>query len=397
MLQAVLILFIVMWVVLYYQVRDVFSPWSITLLLWSAVIAGYLYTDHGLYAVTDQFSKAIVCWCVPFCIVCYLTYRLVPSSESPEWGVNYPMFKGLSLLALLVTPYALYRAVQFASQSSNDLMFAIREQAVDSDTGFSLGPVAYIVNLIFALLITSADEREHFNKWILAFCMFLNILFFFLTLSKTFLLTGILSTLYLMYVHQRIKLRTIVIWGLVLGIGGLLFTQVRASADSDSGMAYTFQEILVMYTLSPIVAFCLENPCSSPIWGYETFRPVYHILEGLGLSHVPTFDGKLMFVSVPIPTNVYTMMEPFFNDFGYEGLAAFAAIEAVFVGWVYKKGSTGHTIARGVYAYMVALLAMQYFNDNIILGASNILQFYLCLLLLHYRFVWKPQSNALFT
>ena len=109
-------------------------------------------------------------------------------------------------------------------------------------------------------------------------------------MSKLVLFIGILSTLYLCYVHKRIKLRTIGITMIAFVIIALLFTQTRATSSGDTDDTFTFAELLAMYLLSPIPAFGLENPCSSPIWGYETFRPVYNILSGLGLYHGDFFD-----------------------------------------------------------------------------------------------------------
>ena len=232
----------------------------------------------------------------------------------------------------------------------------------------------YFVHVVYTLLIVSADAEKHWNKWFFLLCLGINLLFFFIIMSKLVLFIGILSTLYLCYVHKRIKLRTIGITMIAFVIIALLFTQTRATSSGDTDDTFTFAELLAMYLLSPIPAFGLENPCSSPIWGYETFRPVYNILSGLGLYHGQLFDLGRVFVAVPIPTNVFTTMSPYYNDFGLQGIAVLGAIEGVSSPLSTKKeAQVTHSPATSN-AFLTAGIALQYFDDQFYLAISNILQ-----------------------
>lgn len=396
MLDYIPIILILGWIVLYYKVREVFAPWSIMLLVWIAVVSAYAYLDHGLYKTSDDFSPAILLWCSSFSIVGYIVYRLTPANTSPEWETNQTIVKFFTILALIITPVALYKAASFALSSGTDnLMYTMRDQVIDKDSGFSLGPIMYFVHVVYTLLIVSADAEKHWNKWFFLLCLGINLLFFFIIMSKLVLFIGILSTLYLCYVHKRIKLRTIGITMIAFVIIALLFTQTRATSSGDTDDTFTFAELLAMYLLSPIPAFGLENPCSSPIWGYETFRPVYNILSGLGLYHGQLFDLGRVFVAVPIPTNVFTTMSPYYNDFGLQGIAVLGAIEGGIISFIYKKGSTGHTLARNLYAFLTAGIALQYFDDQFYLAISNILQMAVLIFIFHIKPVWKPDQKFL--
>lgn len=397
MLVSVLVLFLIIWVLLYYQVRDVFAPWSITALIWIGVIGGYLAIDHGLYKVTDQFSIGILLWVPIYCASSYVMFRLTPSNQKSEWAVNGSIVRGLTILALLLTPYTVYKAVSFAVASgSGNLMYTMREQIIDKDSGFSLGPLAYFVHVIYTLLFVSADVKSKVNKLFFVFCMMLNLCFFFVVMSKLILFIGFLSTLYLFYIHKKVRIRTIVLLCVLFAALGILFTQIRTTSDGDSEATFTLMELLSMYILSPIVAFGYDVGNTSAYFGEETLRPLYHILHAFGLTHVEAGVVDRPYVYVPIPTNVYTMMDPFFNDFGFAGIAFFALVEGAVVGWIYKKAFTGQTIARGVYAYLVAVIALQFFDEQFFLGISNIIQMTLLIAICHIKFVWKPQSRKLF-
>lgn len=393
MLETIILIFVCLWALLYYKVRDIFAPWSMTLLIWVVIISGYLYIDHGLYKVTDQFGYAIFLWCMFFCFASFLTYKLTPSYEGPEWSVNVSMVKLFAIAAVFITPIALYKAISFAMESGElNIMYAMRVQVVDDDSGFSLGPLAYFEYVVYVLLFISADAKEKLNKKFFFFCMLINFIFFLVIMSKLILFIGFLSTLYLFYVHNRIKLRTIVILCIGFAAFGLLFTQFRSATDGETDSTFTLMELLGMYIFSPIVAFCYENPDVSQFWGYETFRPVYHILEVLGYNNHGEFEVLRPYVYLPIPTNVYTVMAPFFNDFGYEGVAFFGAFEGAVFAWVYKKASTGHTIARNLYAYFVVVIALQFFDEHFFSGFSKIVQMTILILLCHTKFTWKPKE-----
>lgn len=398
MLDIVLIGLIIGWFVLFYSVRDVFSPWSITLLVWAAVLFAYGHLDHDLYSTSRDFGYGVALWCSSFCTLGYITYRLTPANTSPEWSANYSIVRFFAAVSIIVTPFCLYKAASFAMLSgSENLMNTMRDQVVDQDSGFSLGPVAYLIHVIYAILIVSADEVRRWNKWFFLLCMGINLLFCIIMMSKLTFFIGLVSTLYLFYVHGRIKLRTIGLVALGFVFIGLFLTQVRATTDgdTDSESSLTMLELVLIYLLSPVPAFGLESACSSPVWGYETFRAVYSILEKLGLYHGPLYDLKRMFVWVPIPTNVYTGMSPFYNDFGLPGIAAMGAIEGIIIAYVYKKATTGHTLARNFYAYLTAVLALQYYDDEFFVSGQNVLQMVVFIFICHIKPVWKPGEKFL--
>ena len=85
MLDYIPLILILAWTCLYYKVREIFAPWSIMLLVWTAAVSAYLYFDHGLYKTSDDFAPALLLWCSSFSIVGYIVYRLTPANTSPEW------------------------------------------------------------------------------------------------------------------------------------------------------------------------------------------------------------------------------------------------------------------------------------------------------------------------
>ncbi|MBQ3771487.1 MAG: hypothetical protein II834_06100, partial [Bacteroidaceae bacterium] len=64
MIIALVVTFVLAWAFLFYLYRDVFSPWSVTLGVWSVILFMYLTLNHELYAVSDQFVICLILWVV---------------------------------------------------------------------------------------------------------------------------------------------------------------------------------------------------------------------------------------------------------------------------------------------------------------------------------------------
>ena len=74
--------------------------------------------------------------------------------------------------------------------------------------------------------------------------------------------------------------------------------------------------MLSLYLTSSIVAFdYFVEPSSAISFGENTLRFIYAVGHSLGISDAP-IQTILEFVGVPFPTNTYTLMYPFYKDFG---------------------------------------------------------------------------------
>ena len=68
-------------------------------------------------------------------------------------------------------------------------------------------------------------------------------------------------------------------------------------------------------------------------------------------------------------------VQPFFIDFGYKGIAFFAAIYGSVCGWLYRLFRNRNSVGTCLYAYAVYVLVMQFYQENIFLSLVFILQF----------------------
>ena len=392
-LPLIICVFALLWVWLYFRHRDIFSPWSVTLLVWVVVISCYCLIDHGLFKVTDQFGNCISIWVPCFCGSALLTYRLTPAYKGPAMRQNKQVIDILTILCVVLVPLALYKTFTFAmaNGSPTDLLYNVRKQVIDKDEGFSLGPLAYFMYEVYILLLVFCDvEKIDKKRFLLALALCM--MFFVMTLSKQMFFRYAFSTMFILYARQKISLKPFIIFGALFLVLGLAFTGVRSVEEGHEEEAFTFMDLFGMYVVSPIIAFCDDMPCSAVHWGENTFRPFYHIAYALGLVSFEPTEMIQEFTYVGIPTNVYTMMSPYFKDFGYAGILVFSIIEGAFIGSIYKLSRTGHTVMRLFYAYFVFILAVQFFDELFFQGFSGTIQVIVLLYLCHMKFVFrKPQ------
>lgn len=391
MFIALIVIFALLWGYLFFKYSDIFSPWNVTLLIWIFIISMYSFLDHGLYKADNQFIKAILIWNTGFCVSSYLSFRITPAYQKESWAKNYQTIKIIKWICLLLVPYMLYKSISFALTNGSvaDLIFNLRQQTVLEDSGFSLGPLIYLVHVAYVLLLVTIDE-EKINRKQFWLAFILCFTFFIVTMSKLTLFMIIVSILYLLYVYRKITIKPFLICGIIFFVFGLLFTNLRVT-DSSGESGFDFMDLVGMYVVSPVVSFCYETPCSSDLWGENTFRGYYSLMNALGFVNFipPKFQE---WVSVPIPTNVFTMMSPYFKDFGYSGLAVLSIAEGIFMGYVYKNSETGNNIMRLIYTYILTLLILQFFDELFLVGLSNFIQIVILILLCHTKFVFNEKN-----
>ena len=152
-----------------------------------------------------------------------------------------------------------------------------------------------------------------------------------------------------------------------------MFNLMRAVENSQYAKEETLLGFIGMYLLSPPIAFCQIPQEISSQFGTNTFESIYFYLNKLGLGNFIVKEKLQEFVYVPVSTNVYTIFQPFYLDFGYRGIAFFAGVYGVLSGILYKLFVENNAVGKCLYTYMIYALVLQFYQENIFLS----LQFYI--------------------
>lgn len=372
----------------YLPERSIFSPWNTTLIVWTIILTLYVFVHKEMYAISEQFVYGITIWVLTFAAASVFGFVIMPSYKKEQWEVCEKNVDIITIITLILVPLAVYKAIQhaFLLGSPEDLFLSLREQAVDPEEN-QLGIVKYFVYVINVLLMIEL-AREKKRKWRIILAVILCFLFFIATMGKSTLFMYVFSGLYILYEKKKISLKPIAIGTVVLISLVPIMYLLRGSSEQETD-AETLGNVLLVYSISSVVAFGFLSPCSSPMWGENVFRPFYNISHILGFSFVTPQATIQDFCYMPLPTNVYTVLAPYYKDFGLEGIFVFALFEGVILGAIYKHAKTGNNLATYVYAYIFTMLVMQFFDELIFQGLSSIIQMMIIVLICHTKLKMK--------
>ena len=360
-----------------------FSPWFLTIAIWGLILGLYYLLDTDLYPITKQFYICFLLWLPIFCLCAIATYMLSSRSDYGMTTGGIDFNKSLFLLffgiSLIITPLYVYRVIQIVTMfGTEDLMTNVRTLAVYGEGQGILNYSAVINQALFVVALWAHPKIPIWQIVILGLACLMNAL---AIMEKGTMFFVFVSTMFVLFEKKVIRIRTILTFSILILILFYIFNLGRAGEDSDYQKEETLFDFFTMYALSPPVAFCQLSPEVIPQFGTNTFETVYLFLKRFG-ADVVVKDKLQEFVFVPVSTNVYTIFQPFFIDFGYRGVAFFAAVYGCLCGFLYRLFRNGNGAGTCLYTYAVDVLLLQFYQENVFLSMIFVLQFTFFIVLL---------------
>ena len=359
------------------RLSNLFSPWALTIGIWALILGLYYLLDTDLYPITSQFYYCLIIWIPIFCISAFVTYIITPVNKitlvkKDSDSTSLLLFNILFIISLIITPLYVYKVMQIVMMfSSEDLMGNIRTLAIYGEGVGFLGYSNVLNQSLFVVAIWAYPRVPLWKIVVLAFACLLNSL---AIMEKGTIFFVFVCIMFVLFEKKVIRMRSIVLAGVTLVGFFYIFNLARASEGSDYQQNETLLDFFAMYALSPPVAFCQLQPEVTPQFGTNTFETIYLFLKRFG-EDVVVKDKLQEFVFVPISTNVYTLFQPFYIDFGHKGIALFATIYGVISGWLYRLHSASNGFGRCMYTYIVTVLVLQFYQENIFLSMVFVIQF----------------------
>ena len=357
---------------------DFFSPLTLTIAIWCLILGLYYAMDTDLYPITKQFYFCFLIW-IPIFLICTSVIYTLSSEQRPNAvaadGIDYnkSTFYLFFLISLIITPLYVYRVIQIVTMfGTEDLMTNIRTLAI---YGEGQGILNYSVVINQALFVVALWAHPKVPTWqvvILGIACLMNSL---AIMEKGSMFFVFVSSVFVLFEKKVIKIRSILIFSVILFIVFYLLNLGRAGEGSDYQKEETILDFFIMYVLSPPVAFCQLPEEVTPQFGTNTFEVIYLLLSRLGIGDFIVKDKLQEFVFVPISTNVYTIFQPFFIDFGYRGIAVFAGIYGCIIGWIYRLYKNGNGVGACLYTYTIYVLLLQFYQENVFYSLVFVLQF----------------------
>lgn len=256
-----------------------------------------------------------------------------------------------------------FKAFEYSSFNSNipwrDWYASLRSAVIGQKGSF--GPAGYVLNFCFAgvVYLILYSRRVRHTPWLWA-CIAIALGFALLSTGRTHLvLLGCLALGATMPQHRR-TLAIIFMLALLL-IVSVTWLSGRFDVTSSDG----FQFHVKAYSIAAVSSFdYLVNSNLPQTWGSMTFRTPLAVLRALGIPiEVPDLIQPYPLTRIP-STNVYTVLSPYYRDFGVIGVGVFMLILGALHGWVFRLLKTGSPIIIVGNAILFYALLMQFFQDQ---------------------------------
>lgn len=372
-----------------FEFGDIFSPWAITVEVWIGVFLLYYLSSPTLYKPSEQFYVSLLIWIPVFVFTSFITFNLLEHNSEPitveTFCLNKNAFNLILILSLLLSPVLLYNVYKIVSLfDTEDTLSNIRTLAVNGEGNGILSLASVFSQVSFIVGICAYPKTRVWMIIASTVCCFLCSI---AIMEKGIIITMFLCSSYVLYERKAMSLRGLTLSCLIVLVLMFLFNIFRAGTDSDYSKQTTMLDFISMYILSPIPAYCTVLHDVSQQFGVNTFAVIYDYLNRFGFGPFEVHEKLQEFVFVPIPTNVYTIFQPFYRDFGYWGIAVFAAIYGIIMGMTYRYSKKGCSFFTCLYTYFFSLIVLQFYQENLFLTLSFNFQFSLLLLLCTQNFV----------
>ena len=353
---------------------NIFAPSVITSGIWLIVLVLYSVAGNNLNQLTGKFPGAINIWVTLFCFSSLFVQALSTTKknrlEPSRLARNIFFYASLITFPLLILHA--YEIVKLGT--SANWMADLRSAAIGGIKGINIedaNPFYVVIWLISYFVELIYYSKQNKKRVIILFIMYF--IFGFITMSKLHFLILFLGTLYILY-YKKVVLLKHVFYGIVVLVAifyGIQSLRSKANANKpEAGM-------VELYLLSPSPAFETVKPNSATKFGENVFRIVYAIEYKLGFTDKEPVDTLLKFVYVGVGTNTYTVLYPFYKDFGIAGISFFSILLGLVLGYIYNKAEHGDVLFIVIYAFFLTEVIMQYgaemFFTNLSLNLKRVI------------------------
>ena len=348
-----------------------FAPWNIHLLHWGIVLLMLWLTADSLFPTTSRLWHSLAIWVPVVAITSFFAYWPCDvssvSKEQKPGQIGIWVFYALLVFAIVITP--LYVRVVWNDvnemhwTSVGQLFRSLRSLAIEGKDYGIIGWVFVVNKLLF---VAALYWRRNMPWWAIAIVVALNLVTATVVMEKGYLAFLVVGTIWLLYEQDVLKMWHIGVTLLVALVGSYFFTLIRTYAEANAQDLMSFGEFFTIYVTSSSVAYCYMPDGVSPEFGEKTLFMVYHMLNRLGFGPFMEMERVQAFINVPVETNTYTVMQPFFCDFGYKGLAFFGCVYGMLSGILYRWHRQGSVWGTCVYAVVLAALCTQFHQEELL-------------------------------
>lgn len=385
MMYFTLFILFCLFVFSYYRSRSILHPATTTSLLWLLILTVYNFSNVVLFDLSCLFYKSLLLWCVPFCIVSLIlgNVNFYCSPYLKNVYSNVKILDRIVIYVYLILFLSLILLIQQGlSVDSENIVSGYRNYDMTNlnekkSIYESILHYGMNISLIFVLARMFYSDNIVGKSWKIAFLLL--IVFFVIKAQKS---NFILIFLFLLCFYLKKGYKRKIFYIFLFTISLLVFVSILRAGVHD----IDFGNFIQIYTMSSLPAFdtvLLGETVVCPNYpGEFTFNMITRLFYG---NRNDLFSLE-RWVSVPLPTNVYTVMFNYYVDFGYLGIFIFSVLMGTFWRYLYSFFRRNISCFVFVYSILYYILVNQFYSDSFSLFTSRWIQYILLSIFLFLRF-----------
>lgn len=371
--SAVLISLLALTVGSYARTRDALHPAPLNAGLWLVVMASYLLLPHNLQPLAGPALIFVLLAVAAFTFGGVAASHRATASGRPRryeatWWRHALLLASLGGLPLfLLKAEALANSAPYTESSFINLRIALTGALDEMQT---FGILGYLVPVSFtSTLVELAASRRRLFEWQGWLGFAASIAYALLSTGRTFIFLLVTALAMVAFLQKRARPAQIGMATLALfaaGFFGLGMLANKIGVDTPNIDSLAALDAVALYLLGGVAALDVSLLRDAPLdWGLNAFRTPLAVLQALG-ADVQVLPLVKEYVYVPLPTNVYTAVQPYAADFGAAGVLGFFGLFGGFQAGLHLRAREPGAdprvvIAAGLAAYP---LLMQFFQDQ---------------------------------
>ena len=346
---------------------DYFSPLSLHVISWFLIFFVGLFVGNQFYPLTNDIFYSFIIWFCTLTISFLLMYLYQGKLKIINYKYELKYQKTYIILAIFACVILIGEILYVGMGGPYNFFFNLRVSLFLEEyegVRYIFAPYFYLIMTPLFAISLMCNNTNSLKK----ITTLWQIIFIISSAGKLAILTTLMIFLVAKYAGVRKKIS--VIWLSIIMIIFLMasfFLHVIRQSDEDDSLSMI--DLVGGYIFPQLIALG-ELKIGSGVWGEYTFRFYHAVAYKLGLSDNTPVKTVLEYVYIPTPTNVYTVMQPFYQDFGNIGVFFGALFYSIFFSILYFQMKAKRGIYLVIYSLFSINLIFSFFAEILLTNLS---------------------------
>lgn len=354
--------------------RKWYAPAVLSMLVWFVVFVAYSLIDKGMHPFKESTVLILSTWMIVFCVSTWIAQSIYVKPLLKDVRTSVVARDIYYYFSLLSIPFLIFDVVMVIRHASMSNVFTVLRDANVSENSQGIRTTGFFVIFWLVSFLMELQVANRKNMGRLLLLLLLNLLYVVVSMGKINLLILGLSSLIVLSKKGVVKFKHLICVGLIMCVAFVGIQSMRGAYSSMEKFAALYLTSSVANLNTHLEPKSAERPCEN------TFRIYYAIKSKLDGGKTIPVDTNLKFYQIPIGkhtywSNTYTVLYPFYVDFGSVGVVIFAIFLGLFYGYLFKTSEDNSSYALILYSILSSSIVLHFFADTFFMILSQTIQY----------------------